>query len=247
MPPGGHLTTSITGMPFPSAANCLGGDMSEREQALQLEGAVRLCNTCLAPWPGAELECSDARWEIAWHPDTPYHAFAGRRVLVSGEPFEPESMQRRLWRVGEKPIRHFRVSTMRLVEAAPDAELLEVGAGQQLTGRFELCQTHPGESTLTFVTEQGVMFPVANDPVGATVGRRVEVLAYPVRPAVSLVKSPGQYLWITCPCSAGDIREWRGRSHAGFPRDLCVDAESGKLRSRQPSAEPSAAPDPAGQ
>jgi hypothetical protein len=127
---------------------------------------------------------------------------------------------------------------MRLVEAAPDAELIEVGAGQQLTGRFELRTSHTGESTLSFVTEKGDRFLVANDPVGATVGQSVEVQAYPVQPSPSIPKCPGQYVWITCRCSTADIWEWRDRPHTSFPRDLNVDAESGKLRRRSAPAEP---------
>jgi hypothetical protein len=132
---------------------------------------------------------------------------------------------------------------MRLVEVAPDAELLEVGAGQHLTGQFELCTSHTGESTLSFVTEKGDTFLVANDPVGATVGRKVEVLAYPVQPSPSSTVFHGQYLWIICPCSVGDIWEWHGRFATSFPRDLYVDAESGRLRRRQTSAKPGASAD----
>src|SRR5262249_41472883 len=155
----------------------------------RLEGIVHLCNTCMAPWFGAELVCDDTRWEIAWHPDTPYHAFAGRRVTVSGHPFEPESLQHRLWRTGEKPIRYFRVSTMGLIEETADAALIRVGPGQQLTGRFELSTTGTGEPTLSFITDRGDTILVANDPVGATVGRNDEVLAYPVQPSPSVRKS----------------------------------------------------------
>lgn len=218
--------------------------MSEQENVLRLEGIVHLRHTALVQWLGAELECSDARWFIAYSADSPYHAFAGRRVMVSGEPNEREPLQRPLVRWGAKPIAgHFSVSTMRLAEVTPDAELLEVGAGQQLTGRFELGASDAGESTLSFVTEQGDTFLVANDPAGATVGRSVEVLAYPVQPSPSISRSPVQHFWIHCPCLMTDFWEWHERPHTSFPRDLYVDADSGKLRRRQASAEPGATAD----
>jgi hypothetical protein len=139
--------------------------MSEQAKVLRLEGVVHLRDIYLSPRLGAELESSDARWEIAdSYEGSPYQAFAERRVVVSGVPYKSKSMQRHLWRVGEKPIRHFRVSTMRLIEVTPDAEIMEVGTGQQLTGRFELDTSDTGKSKLSFVTEQGVAFVATTQP-----------------------------------------------------------------------------------
>lgn len=158
---------------------------------------------------GAAIECSDGEvWVIDYDEQSPFHAFAGRRVLVSGEPYKPGPGQY-LFRWQGKALGHFRVSTMRLVEVAPDAKLVEVGAGQPLCGRFEGGASDVGESALSFVTEKGDAFLVANDPAGATVGRSVEVWAYPVQP--SIPRLPEKYLWIICPRSAADDWAWRRR------------------------------------
>ena len=103
---------------------------------------------------------------------------------------------------------------MRLVEVIPDAEFVEVRAGQDLRGRFERGACDTGDMALLFLTEMGDRFLVANDPAGATVGRSVEVTAYPIQPSPSIPRPPGQYLWIICDCSAADIWEWRARSRA---------------------------------
>jgi hypothetical protein len=132
---------------------------------------------------------------IDYSEQSPFHAFAGRQVGVSGEPYKPEGQHLIGWG-GGKTLGHFRVSTMRLVEVTPDAELVEVGAGQHLCGRFERGKSETGCSTLSFVTEEETTFLVANDPVGATVGPSVEVWAYPVQPSPSIPRPPEQYLWI---------------------------------------------------
>jgi hypothetical protein len=190
---------------------------------------------------GAAIECSDGTvWVIDYEEESPYHAFAGRRVVVSGEPYEPEGQHLIGWR-GAKRLRHFRVSTMRLVEATPDAWLIEVGAGHHLSGRLERGTGGAGVSALSFVAENGDTFLVVNHPAGATVGRNVKVLTYPVRP--TLPRSTGQYHWVLGPRSSADLWEWRGRPHAGLPCDVYVDAESGQFRRRQASAEQEAAAD----
>jgi len=184
---------------------------------VRLEGIVHACRYD----PGAEgkqflgaaiesIESSDGRvWVIDYDEQSPFHAFDGRQVVVSGEPYKPDGQLLAGWS-GKQP-GHFRVSTLRLAEVAPDAELVEVGPGRYLHGRLERGTSDTTESMLSFVTEKGDVFLVANDPAGAVVGRSVEVWAYAVQPAPSVQTSPGQSLWIICPCSAADIWAWRGR------------------------------------
>jgi len=184
--------------------------MNEQE-TLRLRGIVRASSYERgAPgkhFLGTKLECSDGKWVLDYDEQSPFHAFADRPVLVSGEPYEPKS-QRLL-------ARHFQVSTMRLAEAAPDAPLVEVGARQKLSGRFELGDAR--KAALVFISEKGDTFLVANDPAGATVGRSVEVWAYPVQPQASSLRSPEPYLWIICPCSIADLEAWRARRSAKAP------------------------------
>lgn len=98
---------------------------------------------------------------------------------------------------------------MRLVEVTPDAELIEVGAPQHLSGRFERDTSDTGQSTLTFDTEKGDTFLVANDPSEVNVGCSVMVEAYPVEPSPSITRSSERYLWINCPCGCADcVQEW---------------------------------------
>jgi hypothetical protein len=162
---------------------------------------------------GAVLECADGKaWLIDYSEQSPFHAFADRQVSVSGEPYHPKGQALMGWRdrKGDK-FGHFRVAAMRLVEGTPDAPLLEVEAGQELSGRFERQASGTPESTLSFVTEKGDNFLVFNDPAGLTVGRSVEITAYPVQPSPSIPRSIGKYLWIVCPCSMADLWEWRER------------------------------------
>jgi len=88
--------------------------MSERENELRIEGVVRASGyTREAPgkqFLGAIIECSAGTdWVIDYDEQSPFHAFADRRVLVSGEPCEPQGQH-----LGG--IRYFRVSTMRLLD-----------------------------------------------------------------------------------------------------------------------------------
>jgi len=128
---------------------------------------------------------------------------------------------------------------MRLVQATADALLIEVGVEQHLTGRFVLDTSDRGKSALSFVNGNGDTLSCSHDRVGATVGRSVEVVAYPVQPSPSITKSPGQSYWIVCPCSSADIWDWGNRFDTTLPQDLFADAESGKLRRRQTSAKQS--------
>ena len=183
--------------------------MREQEKELRLEGIIHAFhydpNDPGKQFLGAEIECGDGKtWVITYNEQSPYHAFAGRQVVVSGEPYKPKGQ----YLLGQE---HFRVSTMQLVEVKPAAEFVEVGARQDLFGRFERGTSETGESTLSFVTEDGAPFLVANDAAGMTVGSRVEVWAYSIQPSPLGLRPPGQYLWIICPHSAADIWEWRKR------------------------------------
>jgi hypothetical protein len=189
--------------------------MSEQEKEVRLEGVVHASRYD----PGAQgkqflgvaIECSDGKvWVIDYEEQSPFHAFAGRHVVVSGKPYSPEGQHLIGWGGGKK-LGHFRVSTMRLVEVTRDAEFVEVGAGQRLCGRFQLATRETGDSRLSFVTEEGNAFVVANDPAGATVGTSLEVWAYPVQPSLSIPTPSEQYLWIISPYSAKDLWEWRKR------------------------------------
>ena len=188
--------------------------MSEQGKELQLEGVVRAYRYTPdggKQFLGVELECSDGRqWIISYNEQSPFHAFADRRVLVSGEPYKPKG-QSPMSRDRNRPLGHFRVTTMRLVEILAGLELVEVGAEQDLFGQFERRASATGQPTLFFVTDEGDTFLVANDPAGATVGRRVEVRAFPVQPSPSIPRPPEQWFWIICPCSMEDLWAWRER------------------------------------
>jgi len=194
--------------------------MSEQGKELRFEGIVRAFGYGDGDqgkqFLGAIIECSDGKvWVIDYDEQSPFHAFADRQVVVSGEPYEPSGQHLIGWRGGQKP-GHFRVSMMRLVEVSSDAALVEVGPGPHLSGRFEHGTSDTVESKLSFVTQKGATFLVANDPAGATAGSSVEVWAYLVQPSPLTRRSPGQYLWIICPYSAKDLWDWRGRSRRGL-------------------------------
>lgn len=162
---------------------------------------------------GAAIASNDGNvWVIHYDEQSPFHPFAGRQVVAFGETYKPLPQSQYLisWR-GSKKLGHFRVSTIRLQEVTLDAELIEVGSLQELRGRFERTTTETREARLTFVTDGGDAFPVANDPAGATVGQSEEVLAYPVQRFPSTLNSSGKWLWIICPCSAADLSSWRER------------------------------------
>ena len=176
----------------------------------RLEGIVHASRH----YPGchAAIECSDGRvWVIDYEEQSPFHAFAGRQVVAFGEPYQP-GMEAHLIGWGDgRQVGHFRVATMRPVEVTPDLQLLEVGPGHRLRGRFGQRASDSGEPMLVFVTEKGDSFLVANDPAGATVGRVVEVRGYPVQCSPSSSRPPGRYLWIICPYTYEDLWKWRER------------------------------------
>jgi hypothetical protein len=219
-----------------------GKPLSGEEEEFRLEGVVPApgCFTGgQRPWPiVATIESSDgAVWVIDYDEQSPYHAFAGRRVVVWGVQCEPPICHV----IGVNG--HLAVSTMRLVEMPADAWLIEVGEQQYLSGRFEGGAGDAGESALTFVTEQGNTFLVANNPAGATAGCTVKALVYPVQLSPSMSGPSQRWLWVICPWSSADLWELRARPHAGLPRGIYMDAESGQFRWQPTSAERGAAHD----
>jgi hypothetical protein len=162
---------------------------------------------------GTVIECSDGRvWICDYAEQSPFHLFDGRRVEALGKPYVPTSGQHLIGWGGEKALGHFYVSSMRLLDVTCDAKFVEIRAAQDLHGRFERGLGDTGESTLSFVTEEGNTFHVANDPAGATVGPSAQVCAYLVRPSPSVPTASKQYLWIICPYSAVDLWGWRERN-----------------------------------
>jgi hypothetical protein len=213
----------------------LGKPLSGREEEVRLEGTVHALGHITASCGPlvTTIKCPDgAEWVIDYDEQSPYHAFAGRRVVATGLPCEPPP-QHVLFVTG-----HFGVSTMRLVEVTNNAWLTEVGAGRILSGRFHRGAGTAGESTLSFVTETGDAFQVANNPAGATVDCTVQALAYPVRLSPCIAMGTQQHLWIICPWSYAELWGLRDRPDAGLPRDVYVDSESRQVRHRRASAEP---------
>jgi hypothetical protein len=184
--------------------------MSEQAKQLRIEGIVHGHRGGKQSLPGpTTIECSDGKqWVVDYNEQSPFHAFAGRHVLVSGEPYTPTGSHL-ISRDRERPLGHLKVSTMRLIDMAEDAELVEVGPGQHLTGRFER-STSGGESTLSFLTENDT-FRVANDPAGAAVDNSVRVWARPVQLGPSVPAAPERCLWIICPCPMADLWAWNER------------------------------------
>jgi hypothetical protein len=182
--------------------------MSVQEKELRFEGIVR-ARQGFASYTA--IECTDGtEWVIDYCGWEPYHVFADHRVLVTGQPghCRAPGLCRRL---GE-----FRVLTMRLVEVTPDAELIEIGSPQQLSGRFERSTSDSAESTLFFVTEKDDTFLVANDPPGTSVGCYLDVRAYPVQPSPSISRPAEKYLWIYLPTFADrDFFENKRRNTQG--------------------------------
>ena len=100
--------------------------MSEQEQEIQLEGIIRASRRDPAAegkqFLGAAIECSDGtRWVISYDEQSPFHAFADRHVVVTGQPYKPGGQHLIGWSGGQK-LCHFRVSDIRLTEA-------EIGGG----------------------------------------------------------------------------------------------------------------------
>jgi hypothetical protein len=218
---------SKTGMP---ASRRFGKPLTEQEPERRLEGIVGARGS-FAPRSGpvtTEIKCSDgALWVIDYDEQSPYQAFVGRRVIVSGFRAQPP-MERRIGVTG-----HFAVTTMQLAESAPDAWLTEVGPPQALTGRFQREVGCTGEEySWAFLTENDKLFQVANKPAGATIGGTVSALAYSVNLSHSAGESSGQFLWVICPWSYAQLGELRNGPNGGLPTKVYKDTMSGQLRWR---------------
>jgi hypothetical protein len=219
----------------------LGEAFSGREEVVRLDGTVHAPGNIIARRGPlvTTIECPDgAKWVIDYDEQSPYHAFAGRRVVASGRPCEPPP-QHVLGVTG-----HFGVSTMRLAEMANDAWIIEVGPGQFLSGRIDGDAGDAKEPALAFVTETGDTLPVANNPAGATVGCTVRALAYPVRLSPRIARIPRLHLWVICPWSYAELWGLRERPDGGLPPEVSFDAASGQVRLRRDSsAQPRGAED----
>ena len=190
--------------------------MNESQQELRIEGIVRAHKYDPdgrgKQFLGAIVECADGiEWVITYDEQSPFHAFAGRRVEAFGRRHVVGPGQHLISSSFGGNLAHFTVSRMCLVESVPEARLSEVGAGRSLFGKFKRGARDTGGSALRFVTKEGDMFWVANDPAGAPAGRTLEVQAYPVRLSASIPAPTGPHLWIICPHSEEEIWEWRGR------------------------------------
>jgi len=189
--------------------------MQEYEKGSRLEGTVhaRLYDASASgkQFLGATIETSDAKiWVIDYEEQSPFHAFDCRQVIAFGEPYRPKG-QYLIGGRGGKTLEHFHPSCVRLVEGPDDAQLFEVGAPYNLRGRFQLGPADTGESMLSFVTEKGEVFVVANEPAGVRMNISLQVSAYPVQLSPALQRPPERYLWIICPYSADDLWKWRNR------------------------------------
>ena len=211
-----------------AANRTLGRPLTDDEH--RLEGIVDARGS-FAPRRGpvtTEIKCPDgAVWVIDYDEQSPYQAFIGRRIEASGFPCHPPK-QHRVAVTG-----HFAVSTMQLAEVATDAWLIEVGAVQDLTGRFERgIDAMAAESGLSFVTKNDDTFRVANNPAGAVTSEFVNALAYPVHLSVRVSRPPEQFLWVICPWSYADLEELRHSPNGGLPSNVYIDAASGRVRCR---------------
>jgi hypothetical protein len=93
-------------------------EQSEQKNEVRLEGILRAYRRDSRfedkPFLGAEIECKDGTlWIITYEEDSPFHRFADRQVVVSGEPYEPTGQH--LISDGGK-LGHFHVSSIRLAE-----------------------------------------------------------------------------------------------------------------------------------
>jgi hypothetical protein len=94
--------------------------MNEQQKEIQLEGIVRASRRDPdgqgKQFLGAAIECSDGTvWVLTYQEDSPFHTFADRRVMVSGEPYKPTGQHLIGWQ-GARKVGHFRVANIRLAE-----------------------------------------------------------------------------------------------------------------------------------
>ena len=204
--------------------------LEENTPEVSLEGTVIARNAFgTSGWPvTTEIQCADgAVWVIDYEEESPYHAFMGRRVVASGFPCGAP-LHCRIMVTG-----HFAVSRMHLAEETADAWLTEVGAAQELAGRFEhSIEGEAAESEFSFVTEHGDAFQVINNPAGMAVDQFVETLAYPVQLSPGFSRSVRQSLWVICPISSEQLQRRRDDPTGGLPNDVYLDVVNGQVRSR---------------
>lgn len=213
------------------------GKTLSRQEEVRLEGTLHAPGHITARCGPlvTKINCSDgAEWVIDYAEQSPYHAFAGRRVVATGCPCEPP-LQHVIGVTG-----HFAISLMQLAEVATDAWLTEIGQGYVLTGRFDKVMSGAGESLLSFATETGDTFLVANNPAGVAIGCTVQALCYPVRLSQGMAKTQ-PCLWVICPWSYAELWGLREGPDAGLPPHVYVDADSGQVRDRRGSTEPNEA------
>jgi hypothetical protein len=123
---------------------------------------------------------------------------------------------------------------MQLAEWAADAWLTEVGAAQELAGRFKHSIEGEGaESGFSFVTEHGDAFQVINNPAEMAVDQFIETLAYPVQLSPGFSRRLRQTLWVICPVSYEQLQRRRDDPNGGLPNDVYLDVVNGQVRSRR--------------
>jgi len=211
------------------------GEPLSGQEEVRLEGTLHAPGHIIARCGPlvTSIKCSDStEWVIDYDEQSPYHAFAGRRVVVTGFPCEPP-LQHVIGVTG-----HFAVSLMRLAKGRGGAWLTEIGPGQTLTGCFKGAMRNVGQSPLSFVTEIGDTFQVVNNPAGVIIGCTVQALCYPVQLSPRVAKTHQPYFWVICPWAYAELWELRERPDAGLPPDVYVDADSGQVRHRRGSTKP---------
>lgn len=158
----------------------------------------------------ATLDCSNGmRWAIDCSEDSPFHAFDGREVIVSGEPYET----RDLFVAGKVPDR-FCASSMQIAEVLADPQLFELDAKQEFTGSFEHTRGQPAGHPITFVARDGQIYRVVNDQDREVLENAIaNIRAYPVRSSPP-VAEPIQRLWVVNVIDTY-IGEWRDGRREG--------------------------------
>jgi len=203
--------------------------LAEDDHEHKLEGTV-IARGSFAPRRGrvtTEINCADgAVWVIDYDEQSPYQAFIGRRVVVSGFPCHPP-MQHRIEVTG-----HFAVSRMQLAAPEADAWLIDVGLPQEFAGRFKRSANEAAETQLAFLTENGDTFSVVNNPAGMSVNEVVDALAYPVQLSPCVSRRLRLSLWVVCPWSYAQLKKLRAGPNGGLPNDVYIDGVSGQVRCR---------------
>lgn len=160
----------------------------EQNRELTFEGVLRVCHSNIG---GTHVLVACSSWVIHYGNASDFEAFADRRVTVSGIPGDLSKSGPTLF--GAKgTVWHSRASA--IGEVLPGARLVELGARQAISWRFERAECRGEKPALVFVTDTGGTLPVLNDPDGMTAGDdvRATVRAHLVRRSAS----PEDALWI---------------------------------------------------